>query len=109
MSYRFTAPSFGGSRTSSAIPSTCVRVAQGTHQYMIDNPRGFEDAILSAIRGAASHVAVLVTAPIGAGFGRHYGAHAQIFKRVTGVKPCVARDEVYTHYSIQTRSGRVQY
>ena len=55
---------------------------------MIDNPRGFED---SAIRGAASHVAVLVTAPFGAGFGRHYGAHAQIFKRVTGVKPCAVR------------------
>ena len=68
-----------------------MRVAQGTHQYMIDNPRGFEDAILSAIRGAASHVAVLVTAPFGAGFGRHYGAHAQIFKRVTGVKPCAVR------------------
>ena len=66
-------------------------MAQGTHQYMIDNPRGFEDAILSAIRGAASHVAVLVTAPIGAGFGRHYGAHAQIFKRVTGVKPCARK------------------
>ena len=58
---------------------------------MIDNPRGFEDAILSAIRGAASHVAVLVTAPFGAGFGRHYGAHAQIFKRVTGVQAAALR------------------
>jgi hypothetical protein len=74
-------------------PIDVWRVAQGTHQHMIDNPRGFADAVLSAIRGAANHGAVLVTAPFGAGFGRHYGAHAKIFKRVTGVK--LPQDEDY--------------
>ena len=74
-------------------PIDVWRVAQGTHQHMIDNPRGFADAVLSAIRGAAKYGAVLVTAPFGAGFGRHYGAHAKMFKRVTGVK--LPQDEDY--------------
>ncbi|KOO25975.1 hypothetical protein Ctob_009889 [Chrysochromulina tobinii] len=56
-------------------------------------PKGSQDAVLSAIRGAANNGTVLVTAPFGAGFGRHYGAHAKIFKRVTGVK--LPQDEDY--------------
>jgi cardiolipin-specific phospholipase len=43
-------------------PIDVWRVAQGTHQHMIDNPRGFADAVLSAIRGAANNGTVLVTA-----------------------------------------------
>ena len=75
-------------------PIDVWRVAQGTHQHMIDNPRGFADAVLAATRGAdGDDGAALVTAPLGAGFGRHYGAHAKIFKRASGVK--LPQDEDY--------------
>ena len=57
-------------------PIDVWRVAQATHQQMIDNPLGFVDAVL-ATSGPSS-------IPVGAGFGRMYGARAKIFERPSG-------------------------
>ena len=65
-----------------------LRVAQATHQLMIDNPMGFVDAVLATGSQATANAM-----PIGAGFGRHYGAKAKIFERASGVK--LPQDEDY--------------
>ena len=57
-----------------ARPLALVRVAQATHQLMIDNPRGFADAVLATARGEDPGV-------LGAGFGGRYGAAACVWKR----------------------------
>lgn len=61
-----------------APPIDVFRVAQATHQQMVDNPRGFADAVLAT--GDTSRF------PVGAGFGSQYGARAKIFERATGEK-----------------------
>ena len=63
-----------------APPIDVWRVAQATHQQMIDNPLGFADAVLATGSIAAGHL------PVGAGFGQHYGAQAKLFERASGVK-----------------------
>ena len=49
------------------------RVAQGSHQHMIDNPLGFADAVLASGSDAAHAV--------GVGFGSRHGAEARVWKR----------------------------
>ena len=51
------------------------RVAQATHQQMIDNPIGFADAVLAT--GTKQSNAV----PVGAGFGASHGAKAKVWVR----------------------------
>ena len=60
-------------------PIDVLRVAQASHQQMIDNPMGFVDAVLATGLGTATDAI-----PIGAGFGQHYGAKAKIFERAAG-------------------------
>lgn len=63
-----------------APPIDVWRVAQATHQQMMDNPLGFADAVL-ACAGDRTPAGSL---PVGAGFGRSYGAKAKIFQRRGG-------------------------
>ena len=65
-------PIFGGVADVLGDPiDVCAGGAGHTSVHDRQPSRLCRRKILSAIRGAASHVAVLVTAPFGAGFGRH--------------------------------------
>jgi len=52
------------------------RVAQATHQQMVDNPRGFVDAVISAADPTSRG-----RLPVGAGFGANHGALAKVWQR----------------------------
>jgi hypothetical protein len=53
-----------------------LRVAQATHQQMIDNPLGFADAVFAAADAATAGVLT-----VGAGIGRGHGAEARVWQR----------------------------
>eukprot|EP00966_Prymnesium_polylepis_P323881 7380012-Prymnesium_polylepis.1 len=75
MNWRNAADVKAGLQANGGAPQMDVwRVAQATHQQMIDNPRGFADAVL-ATGGDTAGI------PAGAGFGAQHGAHAKVWVR----------------------------
>lgn len=69
-----------GADVKSNLPSTAPhldvwRVAQATHQQMIDNPLGFADAVLATARQDTLDL------PAGVGFGNTYDACARVWVR----------------------------
>ena len=75
MNWRNAADVKAGLQPDGGTPQMDVwRVAQATHQQMIDNPRGFADAVLATGGDTAG-------LPAGTGFGAKHGAHAKVWVR----------------------------
>jgi hypothetical protein len=77
------------------------RVSQATHQQMMDNPRGFADAVLATrTRGRGA-----VPLPSGVGFGGEYGASAKVWQR----KVKLPQDEDHITVWANAPSPQVEY